>query len=138
MPRGFINIGIHLRKEWNHQGVLGKAENYSPDLNVEPAWMLPFAAGKVHFDYAGFADYNSAKGEDSFGSKTVGEFLFRNTLALDAGALLFGRARMLDICGGFWYWHNEYGKPAGDPGAVQMTPVVGVTFHLDSGHSTRR
>lgn len=138
LPRGFFNVGLHYRKEWNHEGVLGKSEHYDPDFNIEPAWLLPFKVGKVHLAYAGFADYNTAKGKDSFGSETVGEFLLRNTLALDVGALLFGRAELIDVTGGFWYWHNEYGKPSSDPGAEQMTPLFGLAFHLDRGRAIRR
>jgi hypothetical protein len=133
VPRGFVNLGLHFRKEWNHEGVLGKAENYNPDLNVEPAWLLPFALGNAHLAYSGFAEYNTGKGKDSFGTETKSEFLLRNTLSVDAGTLMFGRAQMIEVSGGFWYWHNEYGKPASDPGAKQMTPIVGLTFHLDGG-----
>jgi hypothetical protein len=137
VPRGFLNVGLHYRKEWNHEGVLGKAENYDPDFNVEPTWLLPFAVGKAHLAYSGFAEYNTGKGKDSFGTETRGEFLLRNSVDIDVGALIFGRAQMMELSGGFWYWHNEYGKPASDPGAKQMTPIVGLTFHLDGGRAIR-
>jgi hypothetical protein len=39
MPKGYFNVGFHFRKEWNHEGVLGKLENYTPDFNIEPNWM---------------------------------------------------------------------------------------------------
>lgn len=138
MPRGFVNVGLHYRREWNHEGVLGKAENYDPNFNVEPTWLLPFALGKAHLAYSGFAEYNTAKGKDSFGTETKPEFLLRNYLSVDVGTVMFGRAQMLELNGGFWYWHNEYGKPASDPGATQMTPIVGLVFHLDGGRSARR
>jgi hypothetical protein len=137
VPRGFVNVALHYRKEWNHEGVLGKAEKYDPDFNVEPTWLLPFALGKAHLAYSGFAEYNTAKGKDSFGTETKSEFLLRNTLSVDVGALMFGRAQMVELSGGFWYWHNEYGKPASDPGAKQMTPIVGLMFHLDGGKAIR-
>lgn len=138
LPRGFFSVGLHYRKECNHEGVLGKAENYDPNFNIEPTWTIPFTLGKAHLAYSGFADYNSQKGKDSFGSQTVPEFLIRNTLSLDLGATLFRRAQFLDLSGGFWYWHNEYGKPTSDPGAEQMTPLIGVVFHLDGGRPFRR
>lgn len=138
VPHGFVNVGLHFRKEWNHEGVLGKPENYDPDFNVEPTWLLPFELGKVHLAYSGFAEYNTAKGKDSFGTETKPEFLLRNSVNIDVGALAFGRAQMMELSGGFWYWHNEYGKPASDPGATQMTPIVGLTFHLDGGRAIRR
>lgn len=138
LPRGFFNVGLHARKEWNHEGVLGKSENYSPNFNIEPNWMIPFALGKVHFAYSGFAEYNTAKGKDSFGSDTVPEFLLRNTLAIDIGAPLLHRNQLVELQAGFWYWHNEYGKPSSDPGAEQMTPIFGLTFYLDGGRPARR
>lgn len=131
LPRGYFDIGIHFRKEWNHEGVLGKSESYDPNFNIEPAWLLPFQVGKVHLVYTGFADYNTAKGTDSFGSATAPEFLARNYISLDIGGLMLGRTHLLDLNGGFWYWHNEYGKPSSDPGARQMTPMFGMAFHLD-------
>lgn len=137
VPRGYVNVGFHMRKEWNHEGVLGKSENYDPDFNIEPTWMLPFTIGKLRLAYGGFADYNSQKGKDSFGNPTAPEFLIRNSVGLDVGALV-GRARVVDLNGGFWYWHNEYGKPSSDPGAEQMTPIVGLSFHLDGVRAIHR
>jgi hypothetical protein len=137
VPKGYFNVGLHLRKEWNHEAVLGKADLYDPDFNIEPTWMLPFAIGKVHMAYSGFADYNSPKGKDSFGSNTVNEFLVRDFVSIDIGALLLHRPELIDVSGGFWYWNNEYGKTASDPGARQMTPIFGVTLHLDKSRAHR-
>lgn len=137
VPRGYFNVGLHLRKEWNHEGVLGKSEDYSPDFNIEPTWMFPFPIGKLHLGYNGVAEYNTQKGNDSFGSKTVGEFMFRNAVTVDIGSLLFKRAQLVELSGGFWYWHNEYGKTSADPGAEQKTPMIGVVIHLDGGRATR-
>ncbi len=133
VPRGYFNVGLHLRKEWNHEGVLGKTENYDPDFNIEPSWMFPFAIGRVHMTYSGFAEYNTAKGADSFGVASVPEFLFRSAVSVDLGALMFKRAQVVELNGGLWYWHNEYGKPANEPGTAQTTPIIGLTFHLDGG-----
>jgi hypothetical protein len=137
VPRGYLNVGLHLRKEWNHEGVLGKSEDYDPDFNIEPTWMFPFAIGPLHLAYSGFADYNTPKGNDSFGNPTVGEFLVRKAVTVDIGAVLFKRAQLLDLSGGFWYWHNEYGKPSSNPGAEQMTPMIGLAVHLDGGRANR-
>jgi len=137
VPKGYFNVGLHLRKEWNHEAVLGKADLYDPDFNIEPTWMLPFAVGKVHMTYSGFAEYNTPKGKDSFGVKTVSEFLIRNYVSLDAGALLLHKPQLIDVTGGFWYWNNEYGKTASDPGAKQMTPIFGIAVHLDKSRAHR-
>jgi len=138
LPKGYFNVGLHLRQEWNQEGVLGKSEHYDPDFNTEATWMLPFTPGKLHLAYAGFADYNTPKGKDSFGTKTVGEFLVRSTVSVDAGQFLFGRAQLLDVSAGLWYWHNEYGKPSSLAGAKQATPFLGLVYHLDGGRAVGR
>ena len=135
LPKGFFNVGMHFRKEWNHEGVLGKAENYTPDFNIEPNWMVPFRVGKAQLAFSGFAEYNSPKGKDSFGSESVSEYLVRSVVALDIGSVLIHKPQLLDLNGGLWYWHNEYGKPASDPGAKQLTPFVGITLHLGAGQA---
>lgn len=95
MPKGFFNVGLHFRKEWNHEGVLGKSESYDPDFNFEPTWLLPFKVGKAHFAFSGFADYNTPKGKDSFGSQMVSEFLVPHAECQDtySSAHCPGRAR---------------------------------------------
>ena len=133
VPKGFFNVGLHYRKEWNHEGVLGKPENYTPNFNIEPTWMVPFRIGKAQLAFSGFAEYNSPKGKDSFGSETVSEYLIRSVMALDIGSLLMHKPQLLDLNGGLWGWHNEYGKPASDLGAKQLTPFVGITLHLGGG-----
>ncbi len=131
LPRGYLNIGLHFRKEWNHEGVLGQSESYSPNFNIEPAWMLPFRLGNIRLAYNGFADYNTSKGYDSFGTATAPEFLVRNYVAADIGSLLLHKPQLIDLNCGFWYWHNEYGKPSSVPGSEQLTPIFGLALHLD-------
>ncbi len=132
-PKGFFNVGLHFRKEWNHEGVLGKPENYTPNFNIEPTWMVPFKIGKAQLAFSGFAEYNTPKGKDSFGGETVSEYLVRSVVAVDIGSILFHKTQLLDLNGGLWGWHNEYGKAAADPGAKQLTPLVGITLHLGGG-----
>lgn len=133
VSRGYLNLGLHYRKEWNHEGVLGKNENYDPNFNIEPSWMFPFAIGEAHLAFAGFAEYNTPKGTDSFGTPSAPEFLFRSTVSLDLGSLILRRAQLVELNGGVWYWRNEYGKPASLPGTAQTTPIIGLTFHLNGG-----
>lgn len=137
MPKGYFKVGLHLRKEWVHEGTLGKVANYDPNFNIEPSWLFPFSVGKVDLSYSGFADYNAPKGKDTFGTETVSEFLIRSAVSIDIGALIMKRAQLIELNGGLWYWHNEYGKPASQPGSTQTTPIMGLTFHLDGGRSAR-
>jgi len=59
----------------------------------------------------------------------------REDQSADVGAVLFHRSQLVEVSGGLWYWHNEYGKPSSDPGAGQATPFVGLAFHLDGGRA---
>lgn len=137
MPRGFLNIGFHLRKEWVHEGTLGKVANYNPNFNIEPSWLIPFSIGKVHLNYSGFADFNTPKGKDTFGTETASEFLIRSAVGVDIGSFMFKRAQLAELNAGLWYWHNEYGKPSSQPGARQTTPIMGLTIHLNGGRPLR-
>lgn len=134
IPRGFLNVGLHFRKERNHEAVLGKDESYSPDFNVEPTWAIPFAVHRVALTFDGFADINTPKGKDSFGAPTHTEFITRPLLWLDLGALSVEKPRLLELGVGFEYWNNEYGKSAQTvPGASELTPLFQLKVHLPGG-----
>lgn len=135
VPKGYFNVGVHFRQEWNQEAILGKSENYTPNFNIEPTWMVPFKIGKAQLAFSGVAEYNTPKGTDSFGSPTVSEYLAKGVFAVDLGALLMHKPQLVDLNAGLWGWHNEYGKPSSDPGAKQLTPLIGVTLHLDGGRA---
>jgi hypothetical protein len=134
VPRGVLNVGVHFRKEWNHEGILGKDESYDPDLNIEPLWNLPVRVGHVELGWGGFADINTPKGKDSFGTQMQTEVLARSQLMVDLGTLVHREKTGVELGGGLEYWHNEYGKPANiTPGADELTPLLLVRVHLPGG-----
>jgi len=136
VPRGVLNLGVHFRKEWNHEGILGKDESYDPDLNIEPVWNLPVRLGHVDLGWGGFVDINTPKGKDSFGTQMQTEVLARSQLTIDLGTLVHRQKTGVELGGGIEYWHNEYGKPASmTPGAEELTPLLLVTVHLPGGRS---
>jgi hypothetical protein len=130
IPRGFLNVGVHIRKEWNHEAILGKADNYSPCLNFETNWSVPLPIRRVPLAFAGFATLNTPKGKDSFGTNSVTEYLVRPRLMLDVGALAFHKRGLLEAGGGVEYWYNEFGKPASFPGATEIAPFFQLTLRL--------
>lgn len=133
---GFVSLGLQLRKEWNHNGDLGRNERYAVNFNIEPVWHLPFRLGRAQLALDGFADYNTAKGRDAAGRETRPEFIARPLLKADISRVVGQRARVLEIGVGFEYWHNMFGKDADRvPGAKQLTPVFTVTAHLPLGGS---
>jgi hypothetical protein len=134
---GFVNVGLQLRKEWNHNGNLGVNESYDVNFNVEPVWHLPFRLGPAHFALDGYADYNTAKGKDGAGHGTRPEFIARPLLKVDVSPLVGLKSRVLEIGVGFEYWHNMFGKDAAAvPGAKQFTPVFSISAHLPLGAGT--
>lgn len=134
VPRGMLNLGVHLRKEWNHEGILGKDESYHPGLNLEPTWNLPIRLSRVELIWGGFADINTPKGKDSFGAQMQTEVLTRSQLSVDLGTLVGRPWTGVDLGCGLEYWHNEYGKPSGStPGGKELTPLFLVTVHLPGG-----
>jgi hypothetical protein len=133
---GFLNVGLQLRKEWNHNGNLGVTESYDADFNIEPVWHFPFRIGAAQLAFDGFADYNTPKGEDAAGRDTRAEFITRPLLKLDISPIVGAKARLLDVGVGFEYWHNMFGKDADRvPGARQFTPVFTLAVHLPMGGS---
>jgi len=133
---GLLNVALQARKEWNHNGNLGKNESYDVGFNIEPVWHFPFRLGRAQLAFDGFADYNTAKGKDAAGRDTRPEFVARPLLKLDISRMLGQNARVLEVGVGFEYWHNMFGKDADRvPGAKQFTPVFTLTAHLPLGGS---
>jgi hypothetical protein len=133
---GFVNVGLHVRKEWNHNGNLGKSESYDVDFNIEPVWHVPFRIGGARLAFDGFADYNTPKGKDAAGRDTRAEFIARPLLKLDISPVVGRQSHVLELGVGFEYWHNMFGKDADRvPGASQFTPVFTLAVHLPLGGS---
>ena len=86
--QGFFNLGLHVRKEWNHNGNVGKVERYRANVNISPVWRMPFRIAGAHLSFEGFADYNTAKGKDGAGHDTKPEFITRPQLKLDLGPVV--------------------------------------------------
>jgi len=132
---GFLNVGLHARKEWNHNGVVGASESYDVNFNVEPVWHFPFRIGAARLAFDGFADFNTSKGKDAFGAATHPEFVCRPQLKLDISRIFGQNSHVLEAGLGFQYWHNMFGKSADVvPGAREFTPVFSLTVHLPLGH----
>lgn len=135
---GFLNVGLQLRKEWNHNGNLGKNESYDVNFNLEPVWHFPFRVGGARLAFDGFADYNTPKGKDAAGRDTRAEFVVRPLLKLDISRVVCRQSHVLELGVGFEYFHNMFGKDANRvPGADQLTPVFSLAVHLPLGGSGR-
>ena len=96
-----MNVGLQLRKEWNHNGDLGMKESYDVNFNVSPVWHFPFTLGGARLAFDGFADYNTAKGQDVAGHDTKPEFITRPQLKLDVSRIVGQKAGVLELGVGF-------------------------------------
>ncbi len=134
--QAFLNVGISVRKEWNHNGHAGAVERYRTNANVAPIWHIPFGLGRVRLAFDGTASFSTSKGKDAAGRETVPEFMSRPQLKLDLGPVVGGKPGIAELGIGVEIWRNMYGKN-GDtvPGANQFTPLVTLTVHLPVGGS---
>lgn len=131
---GFLNVGLHMRKEWNHNGDIGKNESYHVNFNVEPVWAFPFRLGVAQLLFEGAGGLNTPKGKDAAGRDTKTAVMLRPVLKVDVSRVVGAKARLLEAGVGFEYWHNMFGKNAERvPGANQMTPIFMLTVRLPTG-----
>jgi hypothetical protein len=135
---GFLSLGLHLRREWNHNGELGVNESYDTNFNIEPVWHFPFRLGGAKLAFDGFADLNTPKGKDAFGHSTHTEIIVRPQLKLDISRVVGQKERVLELGVGFQYFYNMFGKSAATvPGAEELTPIFTLSVHLPMGDSER-
>lgn len=128
---GFFNVGFHLHKEWNYNGIVGKSVDFDPTLQIEPTYLIPLTFSSVPLRIEGFADLNLPKGRDGFGAKTATELLSHTDLVLDVGQVLMGKPNFLDGFVGFEYWINKFGNDnAKVPGSLAYSPYVGMRIHF--------
>lgn len=136
---GYLNIALQARQEWNHNGILGRNEDYDLGFNIEPVWSFPFHIGRASLVFEGYADYNTPKGRDTSGQQTRAELIARPQLKLDVSPWFGLAPNVLELGVGVEYWDNLFGKN-GDrvPGARQSTPVISLGVHWPRPASARK
>jgi hypothetical protein len=131
MPIGFLNLGVHLSKEWNYNGIVGKAVDFDPTPEFEAVWLFPLPFTNLPLDFRGFANLVMPKGKDGFGSQTAVEILAQPKLNLDLGKMLFGKPHVPDVYFAFEYWLNKFGNDHTKvPGSLAYTPMIGMEVHF--------
>jgi len=130
VPVGFFHASILAEKEYDHNGIVGAAENFDTTWAIESAWMTPFHVGSVPTQFEGYLGVYGPKGDNDFGQPTKTETLFHPRIMFDVGSLA-GHARRVFAGVGYEYWYNKFGVDhAITPGAVQHTPMLEVAVHL--------
>lgn len=138
MPAGFFDIGVHIAKEWTHNGFSscpsscgkGGPIDFDPTAEFEFVWLYPLAFTGLPLDIRGFMNIVLPKGTDGFGSHTYTEILARPQLQLDVGTMLFNRPHKPDIFLAVEFWHHKFGNPSEVSGSDQVAPLIGIEYHF--------
>lgn len=130
VPKGFFNASLLVEKEYDHNGIVGHAENFKTTWAIESAWMLPFHIATLPAQFEGYLDIYGPKGRDDFGDETRAETLFHPRLMLDIGSPA-GHAGHVYAGAGYEYWYNKFGVDhAITPGAIQHTLMIEAAVHF--------
>jgi hypothetical protein len=143
MPAGFLNIGVHVSKEWNNNGIAGglaadglsgfhTPTNFHATPEFEFVWLYPLAFTGLPLDIRGFMNIVAPKGRDGFGNQTAWEVLTRPQLQLDLGKMIGLPSHKPDMYLAVEIWQNKFGnKSDTTPGGTEeVTPMIGIEYHF--------
>jgi hypothetical protein len=138
MPAGFFDIGVHISKEWNHNGFSscpsscgkGGPVDFDPAPEFEFVWLYPLSFTGLPLDFRGFMNVVLPKGTDGFGGHTYTEILARPQLQLDLGKMLLNKPHKPDVYLAVELWHHKFGNPSELSGSEQVAPVIGIEYHF--------
>jgi nucleoside-specific outer membrane channel protein Tsx len=143
IPAGFLDIGVHVSKEWNNNGIAGglAAEgvpvvhtpvNFHATPEFEFVWLYPLAFTGLPLDFRGFMNVVAPKGKDGFGNETAWEVLARPQIQLDLGSMLFNKPHKPDIYLAVELWQNKFGNKSNTTpgGTEEVAPTIGIEYHF--------
>ena len=131
IPAGFLDIGVHVSKEWNNNGITGTPVDFHPTPEFEVVWLYPLGFTNLPLDFRGFANFVLPKGKDGFGSETVYEILARPQLQLDLGKMLYNKSHKPDVYLAVELWQNKFGNDHTKvSGSQEVAPTIGVEYHF--------
>jgi hypothetical protein len=140
LPAGFLNIGVHIAHEWNHNGFsdcptacgVGGPVSFNPTAEFEFVWLysLKSLVG-LPLDFKGFTNVVLPKGKDGFGVQTKTEVLAVPRLSLDVGSMLYGKPHKPDVYFQVELWENKFGNDHTKvSGAEEVAPTIGMEVHF--------
>ena len=143
MPAGFLDIGVHMSKEWNNNGIAGGLAaagvpgafhtpvNFHATAEFEFVWLYPLAFTGLPLDFRGFMNVVAPKGKDGFGNQTAWEVLARPQLQLDVGKLVGGKSHKPDMYLAVEFWQNKFGNDHTKvSGSQEVAPTIGLEYHF--------
>jgi hypothetical protein len=138
LPAGFLNIGVHVSKEWNNNGfctasctVPGGPVSFHATPEFEFVWFYSLKGlTGLPLDFKGFMNIVLPKGQTGFGGNTYTEILARPTLSLDVGTMLFHKAHKPDLYFALELWEHKFGNSDSLAGAEEVAPELGIEVHF--------
>jgi nucleoside-specific outer membrane channel protein Tsx len=138
LPAGFLNIGVHISKEWNHNGFSGCPSacgrggpvDFDPTPEFEFVWLYPLSFTGLPLDFRGFMNIVLPKGKDGFGANTYTEILARPQLQLDIGSMLFHKPHKPDVYFAVELWEHKFGASSKTAGSEEVAPEFGIEYHF--------
>jgi hypothetical protein len=144
LPAGFLNIGVHIAKEWNHNGIcaqfaicVGGSSKTSGGVSFDPTGELEFvwlynlkSLVGLPMDFRGFMNVVFPKGNTGFGGATYTEILAVPRISLDLGTMLFNKAHKPDLYFQVELWEHKFGNSDRLAGAEEVAPTVGIEVHF--------
>lgn len=137
VPAGFLDIGVHFSKEWNHNGFCadactkaGGAVSFDPAPEIEFVWLFPLKFTGLPLDFRGFMNIVGAKGKDGFGGNTYTEILARPQFNLDIGTMLFNKPHKPDLFLALELWEHKFGASTKTAGSEEVSPTFGIEIHF--------
>ncbi len=128
-PAGFLNVGVHISKEWNHNGFCADAcskpggpVSFDATPEFEFVWLYPLAFTGLPLDFRGFMNVIMPKGKDGFGGHTYTEVLAFPRLNLDLGKLVFNKPHKPDLYLAVELWGHKFGSSGETPGSTEVAP----------------
>jgi hypothetical protein len=136
---GFLNIGVHFSKEWNHNGFsscpgscgTGGAVSFSPAPEAEFVWLYSLKALTAWpLTFQGFMNIVGPKGKDGFGDQTYTEILAMPRLTLDLGTVMHWKPNKPDLFLAVELWEHKFGNSDKLSGSEEVAPEIGIEYHF--------
>jgi nucleoside-specific outer membrane channel protein Tsx len=138
LPAGFLNIGVHVSKEWNHNSFCADActkpggpVNFTATPEFEFVWLYDLKGMTgLPLTFKGFMNIVLPKGKDGFGGNTYTEILARPTLSLDIGTMMFNHPHKPDLYFALELWEHKFGASTKTAGSEEVAPEFGIEVHF--------
>ena len=148
LPAGFLNIGVHVSKEWNNNALCtdkgavcspevgapgtGGPTNFHATPELEFVWLYNLTSlTGLPLNFKGFMNIVAPKGKDGFGGKTVTEILAVPALSLDIGSYIINKPHKIELVLSVELWQNKFGNDhTKTPGCEEISPTLGLVYHF--------